>query len=603
MELEGVDSFISSYVDSLQILPLEMQSRITEYLQSDLQQRHLLALAKQTMGKLQKSSEYNLKRKHLEQLICVLVAIQNICDRRISGLDELDEVIETHSLKLMNAKLKVDAISSQLTHPNTENVPESEVDISDVEVSGHQSNGSFLRRNLTQELNFDKCTANSMPRTRCNDFSLLSKERFPLRAVSTNNRTATRRSLNRWVSGVHRLKPVSSSINAYANISLQSKDDSNNKPTNRTSVNLKQHKVSVAYARYSRTQQQRFKSHRVLSRSLNSNRARPPQYMEYAMLKHGSHRKKSAESKFVNPDYFKNRKEITFIGNVKRRYEHRHSSFYANEDCFDSSTKSVNKLTTEEDKMEERDAYTLLSLKSPKRFGDKPLDWNNSYNGSEDPKDVDCDDSTGHNTCDIGYDQNCAAQETQVIRTLTGQLTKTQNCEPGRQKIYKLRRANNSIQSNQSCHRLNPSIPPASPEYASSRGSVACQSLSHSNARRGCRSNIARYKMDLQSNTRSPPESPPRYGSLTDDVNAFRHKVISGNSPSNSVSEASVSPDERLYCICQKVSFGEMIACDNKFCEVEWFHFSCVDVRVQPKGKWYCPYCRGESSKIKRSDI
>ncbi|VEL10502.1 unnamed protein product [Protopolystoma xenopodis] len=62
------------------------------------------------------------------------------------------------------------------------------------------------------------------------------------------------------------------------------------------------------------------------------------------------------------------------------------------------------------------------------------------------------------------------------------------------------------------------------------------------------------------------------------------------------------SADERLYCICRKVSFGDMIACDNPRCKVEWFHFSCVDVRAQPKGKWFCPQCRGETPRVKRPD-
>ncbi|CAH8483730.1 hypothetical protein MS3_00001981 [Schistosoma haematobium] len=602
MQLDGMDSLISCYVDSLQILPLEIQSRITAYLQSDLQQRHLLALARRTVDEMQKSMEHSTKRKHLDQLIYVLVAIQNICDRRINDLDELDEVIETHSLKLMNAKMKVDTIDPQRTRSNTENVPESEVDTSDLEVSNPQYNCNLLRRNLSQESSFDKCTSYSIPNTRCSDVSIRGKERFPLRAVSTNSRTASRRSLNKWVPGVHRFKPANSMGNRNANNSLKSKGDTNNKSTNRTSVELKQHKVGVTYTRYSRSQQQRFKSHRVLPRSLHPNRARP-QYLEYAMLRHGSRKRRNTVSKYTNPDSSRNCEETNLVGSVKRRHEQSHPSFYKNDNCFGSSSKSISDLNIE-DKTEESDVYTLLSLKSPKRLGDRSSDWNSSYNENENVADVDCSDSNGHTTYDMGCDQNCSSQETQVIRTLTNQLTNAQSGEPGRQKMYRLRRASNNVQSTQSYHRPNSSFPPASPEHGSNRNCLTSQSLSHGNTRRGCRSNnTVRHKMDLQVNTRSPPGNSFKYGSHADDMNAFRHKVISENSPSHSMSEASVSPDERLYCICQKVSFGDMIACDNKFCEVEWFHFSCVDVRVQPKGKWYCPYCRGESSKIKRSDI
>ncbi|VDD77979.1 unnamed protein product [Mesocestoides corti] len=67
----------------------------------------------------------------------------------------------------------------------------------------------------------------------------------------------------------------------------------------------------------------------------------------------------------------------------------------------------------------------------------------------------------------------------------------------------------------------------------------------------------------------------------------------------NTVGDAAV---ERLYCLCKKLSYGDMIACDNVRCEIEWFHFACVDIKVQPKGRWYCPRCRGDSSKVKRVD-
>jgi inhibitor of growth protein 4 len=45
------------------------------------------------------------------------------------------------------------------------------------------------------------------------------------------------------------------------------------------------------------------------------------------------------------------------------------------------------------------------------------------------------------------------------------------------------------------------------------------------------------------------------------------------------------------YCLCQNVSYGDMVACDNIECPIEWFHFACVGLTEQPKGKWYCPEC------------
>lgn len=50
---------------------------------------------------------------------------------------------------------------------------------------------------------------------------------------------------------------------------------------------------------------------------------------------------------------------------------------------------------------------------------------------------------------------------------------------------------------------------------------------------------------------------------------------------------------EPTYCYCGKVSFGDMIACDNPDCAIEWFHNVCVGIKpgTQPKGAWYCRDC------------
>lgn len=61
-----------------------------------------------------------------------------------------------------------------------------------------------------------------------------------------------------------------------------------------------------------------------------------------------------------------------------------------------------------------------------------------------------------------------------------------------------------------------------------------------------------------------------------------------------------IDPDEPLYCLCQQVSYGEMIGCDNEACAIEWFHFNCVGLTSKPKGKWFCPKCRGDTCKVMR---
>lgn len=56
-----------------------------------------------------------------------------------------------------------------------------------------------------------------------------------------------------------------------------------------------------------------------------------------------------------------------------------------------------------------------------------------------------------------------------------------------------------------------------------------------------------------------------------------------------------IDPNEPTYCVCNQVSFGDMIACDNENCQGgEWFHYSCVGLTPETRfrGKWYCPTCR-----------
>ncbi|EDV91137.1 inhibitor of growth protein 1 [Drosophila grimshawi] len=59
-----------------------------------------------------------------------------------------------------------------------------------------------------------------------------------------------------------------------------------------------------------------------------------------------------------------------------------------------------------------------------------------------------------------------------------------------------------------------------------------------------------------------------------------------------------IDPDEPTYCVCNQISFGEMILCDNDLCPIEWFHFSCVSLVLKPKGRWFCPNCRGERPNV-----
>jgi hypothetical protein len=59
----------------------------------------------------------------------------------------------------------------------------------------------------------------------------------------------------------------------------------------------------------------------------------------------------------------------------------------------------------------------------------------------------------------------------------------------------------------------------------------------------------------------------------------------------SSVEEVAADEDSQVYCFCQQVSFGEMVACDNENCQREWFHLPCVGLSSPPQGKWYCDEC------------
>ncbi|KAF3123644.1 Inhibitor of growth member, variant 2 [Orbilia oligospora] len=64
-----------------------------------------------------------------------------------------------------------------------------------------------------------------------------------------------------------------------------------------------------------------------------------------------------------------------------------------------------------------------------------------------------------------------------------------------------------------------------------------------------------------------------------------------------------IDPNEPTYCLCNRISFGTMVGCDNDDCPKEWFHMECVQLAAEPPKtvKWYCPLCRDNPNSKRES--
>lgn len=83
----------------------------------------------------------------------------------------------------------------------------------------------------------------------------------------------------------------------------------------------------------------------------------------------------------------------------------------------------------------------------------------------------------------------------------------------------------------------------------------------------------------------------------TNSVPNKRGQCCPTNAVPNRPSPAAFDPNEPLFCICQRPSFGPMVGCDGKDCKYEWFHFECVGLVEEPVGDWYCPDCQALMAK------
>ncbi|CAF0835276.1 unnamed protein product [Adineta ricciae] len=121
---------------------------------------------------------------------------------------------------------------------------------------------------------------------------------------------------------------------------------------------------------------------------------------------------------------------------------------------------------------------------------------------------------------------------------------------------------NDSFQS----HPLHHFLPPSDSDESSSASNLQSNNLPTSDY------------FQLTNQTSSP-------NLFDDETNGgFDSGNVLGNFPGQAI-------DERRYCFCNEMSYGDMIACDNPTCRREWFHYPCVNIVTPPKGKWFCSEC------------
>ncbi|PCH40944.1 hypothetical protein WOLCODRAFT_24379 [Wolfiporia cocos MD-104 SS10] len=65
----------------------------------------------------------------------------------------------------------------------------------------------------------------------------------------------------------------------------------------------------------------------------------------------------------------------------------------------------------------------------------------------------------------------------------------------------------------------------------------------------------------------------------------------------DALEEGGDAEDKELYCFCQKLSYGEMIACDNPNCRYQWFHLPCVNLKPPLPENWFCEDCVANMKK------
>ncbi|KAG5356683.1 Transcriptional regulatory protein [Yarrowia sp. E02] len=132
-------------------------------------------------------------------------------------------------------------------------------------------------------------------------------------------------------------------------------------------------------------------------------------------------------------------------------------------------------------------------------------------------------------------------------------------------------------------------------EKRSAASSSVADSVSSSASAAGAKKRKTTAKASpAPGNRKSPPSSDDMPAASATRSARLVNKSRKGQEAAESAKAAEEEDDdgEPVYCYCEQVSYGEMVACDGPQCSREWFHLPCLGLSSPPKGNWYCDECK-----------
>ena len=184
---------------------------------------------------------------------------------------------------------------------------------------------------------------------------------------------------------------------------------------------------------------------------------------------------------------------------------------------------------------------------------------------------------------------NNAAVEAAAVQALSTTMQMQQGRKSGIKASLLIQGGNNLDQkSSSSSHKSNKDTTEES--STSSRNHDCFQLLNKESTKQSTKRKLQeKYLTSVDSGYNSAVISTPM--TINTSRNTEPNDDIPDRPSTLEISDYIVDPDEPRYCVCNQISYGEMVGCDNSDCPIEWFHYACVGISEPPKGKWYCPQC------------